>query len=281
MNKKIIISIPLYKEAENIKKMVEEIFNYCPYIEILIINDESKDETSEIIKKLDNNKIILIERPEKLGLGTAHKLSILYAIKNNYNYLITMDGDFSHDPKYLPEFIKNITSNKFIIGSRFHKEGKSDYKGIRKYVSKGGNYVAQKILNINLKEFTTYFRVYEVESLKKLPFDELNSQGYSLGVRIIWLLNKMKIDLLELPIHFKDRNKGKSKIPKLQIFVSALDLIIMKLKDIFSSQKFYAEDNITYNFNLECTKCKNNIFSLIKKNIFKCLVCGKNKIKSN
>ncbi len=276
MKTQILISVPVYKEAENILKLINEITNYCPQADILIINDLSNDSTSEIIKKINNKKIKYIERPFKMGLGTAHKLSMLFAIKNHYNYLITMDGDFSHEPKEIPNLISNIKPNQFIIGSRFCLNGKSDYQGVRKIVSNLGNIVARIFLNIKLKELTTYYRVYEVNSLKKLPFNELNAQGYSLGVRVIWLLNKLNIKLIEKPIHFKVRDKGKSKIPKFQIFVSIYDLIIMKFKDIFLSQKFYFGDNKTYNFTLKCKNCNNSLLSLITKKNFKCLVCGKN-----
>ncbi len=276
METQFLISIPIYKESENIIKLINEVTNHCPKADILIINDFSNDSTTEIIKNINNKKVKYIERPFKMGLGTAHKLSMLFAIKNNYNYLITMDGDFSHEPKEIPNLIKNIEPDQFIIGSRFCIDGKSDYKGVRKIVSNLGNIVARTFLNIKLKELTTYYRVYEVNSLKKLPFNELNAQGYSLGVRAIWLLNKLNIKLIEKPIHFKVRDKGKSKIPKFQIFVSIYDLIVMKFKDIFLNQKFYFKNNKTYNFDIICKNCRNSLFSLTKEKIYKCLVCGKN-----
>ena len=218
-----------------------------------------------------------MERPKKLGLGTAHKLSIFYAIKFNYDFLLTIDADFSHDPSHIPLLLEKAESNTFVIGSRFCDGGKSDYTGIRKVVSILGNYVVRTLLNIKLLETTTYFRVYSVELLKKLPFDELNAQGYSLGVKLIWLMKKLRANLVEIPIHLKDRNKGKSKIPKFQIFISAFDLFILKLKDIFTKQNFDNE-NTTYNFKILCDKCNNTFFTLYKKKKYKCLVCNNNKI---
>ena len=126
--------------------------------------------------------------------------------------------------------------NNFVIGSRFCKGAKSDYKGLRKIISICGNFFAKKFLRIQLNEITTYFRVYSVELLKKLPFDELNAQGYSLGVKLVWLMKKLNANLIEVPIHFRDRNKGKSKIPKLQIFISFFDLLSIKIKDLLGSK---------------------------------------------
>ena len=129
-----------------------------------------------------------------------------------------------------------------------------------------GNFVARNFLGIKLLEITTYYRVYSVKLLKKLPYNELNAQGYSLGVKIVWFMKKLNADLVEVPIHFKDRNKGKSKIPKFQIFISSFDLLILKLKDLFTNYDFMNE-NITYNFKTVCLNCNKTFFTLLKKKI--------------
>ena len=272
MNKKFLISIPTYKESENIEKLIKKIFSLVKNIKILIINDFSDDDTKNIIKKF-GKKVELIERPKKLGLGTAHILAMLYAIKNNYKFLITMDADFSHDPKHIPSLFELSKKNSFVIGSRYCQGGKTEYKGFRKIVSILGNYVARKILKINLKEITTYFRVYDVGLLKKLPFDELKASGYSLGVKIVWFMKVMGAELIETPIHFRDRNKGKSKIPKMQIFISGLDLILIKFNELIKKRSF--DSNNTYKFDQKCKHCKYSFFSKFKKNIYRCLVCLK------
>ena len=272
-NKKILIAIATYKEAENLKNLIKEIRKFSQNLKILIINDFSGDKTQELLKNLNDKNLELIERPKKLGLGTAHKLSIFYSIKFEYDYLITMDADFSHDPSHIPKLLEKKGPNNFIIGSRFCKGAKSDYTGLRKAISICGNYSTKKLLNIELNEITTYFRVYSVNLLKLLPFDELNSQGYSLGVKLVWLMKKIGAQLIEVPIYFKDRNKGKSKIPKLQIFVSFFDLLFIFLKNIFINQKFYLNKNNTYNFNIVCDNCKNTFFSN-KKDKLTCLVCN-------
>jgi len=272
MNKKFLIAISTYKEEENIIELIKKIRNEVNDITILIINDNSNDNTKNLIKELNDKNVIYLERPRKLGLGTAHKLSIFFAIKNNYDFLITMDADFSHDPIYLKSLMLLTDKNNFVIGSRFCKNAKSDYKGLRKIISKCGNFLAKKVLNLNINEVTGFYRIYSTIFLKKLPFDELNAQGYSLGVRLVWLMKKLEVNLIESPIHFKDRTHGKSKIPKFQIIFSLYDLLTMKFKDIFLKQKFY-ENNNTYNFEIECKKCKESFFTLEKKK-YKCLICN-------
>ena len=274
IKKKCLISMATYQESENLKKLIKEIRIYDNETKILIINDFSSDNTIEAVNSLEDKNIEIIERPKKLGLGTAHLLSIFYAIKNKYDFLLTMDADLSHEPKNIPELFNLAKKNSFIIGSRYCLGGKCDYKGFRKIVSTLGNLVATKILRVKLKEITTYYRVYDVELLKKLPFDELKASGYSLGVKIVWFMKVMGAELLETPIHFRDRNKGKSKIPKMQIFVSIFDLILIKLNELFIKRNFGIE-NKTYTFEKKCENCKNNYFSQFKHNIYRCLVCLK------
>ena len=273
-NSNILIAIATYKEAENIVKLIQQIRIYYSEIKILVINDFSNDGTREALDKLKDKNLIFLERPTKLGLGTAHKLSIFYAIKFQYDYLLTMDADLSHEPKSIPELLNYADKNNFVIGSRFCEGGKTDLKGFRKIISSGGNFFAKKLLNIKLNEITTYFRVYSVELLKQLPYDELNAQGYSLGVKLVWLMKKLNANLVETPIHFRDRNKGQSKIPKLQVFISFFDCIKIKLKDILIEQKFY-KSNPTFNFQLKGTNCKENCFFSLNNKIYKCLVCNK------
>ena len=134
-NKKILISIATYKEAENIINLISKIRQFNDYSKILVINDFSNDKTKELLDQKNDQNLDFIERPKKLGLGTAHKLSILYAIKFNYDFLVTMDADFSHDPSYIPKLIAKADSNSFVIGSRFCEGAKSDYKGVRKLIS--------------------------------------------------------------------------------------------------------------------------------------------------
>ena len=165
-NSNILISLSTYREAENIVKITDKIRDKFPKIKILIINDFSGDNTEELIQNKKDENIIFLQRPKKLGLGTAHKLSLIFAIKNNYDFLITMDADFSHDPVHLPDLIKYAGHQNFVIGSRFCEGARSDYKGLRRIISICGNFFAKKILNIKLNEITTYYRIYSIKLLK-------------------------------------------------------------------------------------------------------------------
>jgi len=270
--KKILISICTYKEEENIRPLLEEIRKYEKNADILIVNDSCEDNTKKILKDINDKKVFLIERPAKLGLGSAHKLSLIYSIKKNYDFIISMDADFSHHPKYIPNLISLSNKGIFVIGSRFCNGGSSEYKGLRKYISIFGNKFTSFMLNFQLKEVTTYFRVYDVEVLKKIPFNFLDREGYSMGVKLIWYLKKLNVKLIETPIHFHDRKKGKSKLPKMQIFISAFDVFLLKFKDLFLKIKVLSCESYLYDSN--CEICKNNFFSRMKQtDKLKCLTC--------
>ena len=270
--KKILISICTYKEEENIRPLLEEIRKYEKNADILIVNDSCEDNTKKILKDINDEKVFLIERPAKLGLGSAHKLSLIYSIKKNYDFIISMDADFSHHPKYIPNLISLSNKGIFVIGSRFCNGGSSEYKGLRKYISIFGNKFTSFMLNFQLKEVTTYFRSYDVEVLKKIPFNFLDREGYSMGVKLIWYLKKLNVKLIETPIHFHDRKKGKSKLPKMQIFISAFDVFLLKFKDLFLKIKVLSCESYLYDSN--CEICKNNFFSRMKQtDKLKCLTC--------
>ena len=136
--KEILIFTASYNEAENIEKLIKGIKKCLPLSSILIVDDNSPDKTQQKIIKLKKeiNQINLIVREKKMGLDTAHKLAYEFAIKQKFNYLITMDADLSHDPNELINFIKNLEKNSFVIGSRYIRGGKCLMKGSRLLMSK-------------------------------------------------------------------------------------------------------------------------------------------------
>ena len=230
--KKILVSVPTYNESENIKQLCQRIFKIKKNLNLIIIDDNSPDGTADKINKLKKKykKLILIKRKRKLGIGSAIRRAMNYALKNNYDVLITLDADLSHQPEKIPSFLKYIKLNDFVIGSRYIKGGKSDYTGYRNFVSKFANKICRLLLNIHLNEFTTSFRAYNKKCLRILNEIPLYSDGYSSLVEFIFYIDRAGLKYIEVPIHFKDRFKGKSKIPKLQIIYGGLKLIELFIK---------------------------------------------------
>ncbi len=234
--KRLLVFTACYNEKENIRKLIYKIKEYLPESSILIIDDNSPDKTKDIINNLkkDISFLNLIVREKKLGLDTAHKMAYAYAINNNYDYLITMDADLSHDPKELPNFVKNLNEYPFVIGSRYISGGKCLMKGSRLVMSKIGNLFIKFISGIKCNEFTTSYRGFDIKNLKNFHLNDVTESGYSFFMGTLFEINKKKFPIKEIPIIFTDREKGVSKIPKLEIFRTLKNLITYFVKKIFS-----------------------------------------------
>ncbi len=230
--KEILIFTACYNEAENIEKLIKGIKKCLPSSTILIIDDNSPDKTQKKITKLKKEikQINLIVREKKMGLDTAHKLAYEFAVKQKFNYLITMDADLSHDPNELMNFIQNLEKSSFVIGSRYIKGGKCLMKGSRLLMSKSGNLVIKFFSKIECNEFTTSYRGFNINKLKGFHLDHVKESGYSFFMGTVFEINKRNFNIKEIPITFADREKGISKIPKLEILRTLINLLIYILK---------------------------------------------------
>ena len=230
--KKILIATATYNEAGNIKILLKKIINLKIKLDILIVDDNSPDKTylevKKFMKKFQN--IYLTNRKKKKGLDTAHKYIYNFALKKNYDYLITMDADLSHDPNIIPKFLKQIKNYDFVIGSRYMKGGRNDLKGFRLLLSKFGNLFICFILNINLTEFTTSYRCFNLKTLKKFNLKKINAGGYSFFMETLYQIKKMGYSIKEIPIIFYERNHGKSKIPKIELLRTLLNIFLIRFK---------------------------------------------------
>ena len=239
MTNKILIFSATFNEAENIEEFLSTIEHLNLNLDILIIDDYSPDGTWKIIENYSKNKknIKLIVRNKKEGLDTAHKTAFEYAIDNNYEFLITLDADLSHDPKKIPEFINELKTNSFVIGSRYMTGGKSNYKGYRDFISRLANIGCKFLLRMPFKEYTPSFRAYNTKSLKVLKKATLWSDGYSSQIEFIIFIYISGLKCIEIPIQFHDRTKGNSKIPRLQAFYGALKLLELFIRRLITNKK--------------------------------------------
>lgn len=219
MNLKYLICIPTYNESENIKNILISISCLkLKNVNILIIDDNSPDKTSKIVKKIIrnktlNNKIFVIDRKNKQGLGKAYITGFKWALKHNYDYILSMDADFSHHPKYLPKMIKKSKNYDVIIGSRYIKEGKIiGWPWFRYLNSWGANIFTRIFLGLKPKDVTSGFKCYNNKFLSSINLDKIVSSGYAFQVEMIKLAQENNFSIIEFPIVFTDRKTGKSKI---------------------------------------------------------------------
>ena len=226
---KTLIFTATYNEKENIKKLIENINKLKQDIDILVIDDRSPDKTWEILQKLEKNlpNLKVIIRDGKSGLDTAHKLAYEYAKNNNYINFISMDADLSHDPLEIPNIMYQLEKFPFVIGSRYSLGGKCEMNGFRLLLSMLGNKVFKFFLRINCNEFTSSFRGFNLVKLEGFDFNLINSKGYSFFMETIYRIDKLNFEIKEIPIIFKNRAQGKSKIPKIEIFRTIKNLLIL------------------------------------------------------
>jgi dolichol-phosphate mannosyltransferase len=220
---KLLVFTATYNESENVTPLVREVFTVLPSSDMLVVDDNSPDGTGRILDELKQSypRLQVIHRPGKNGLGTAHKLAIKYALAHGYDALITMDADFSHHPKYLPEMVRQLETAEFVIGSRFIPGGSCEYPLPRVALSVGANTLTRTLLGIPLRETTTAYRGFRRSLLERMNIDSIRSDGYSFFVESIFQVNRLERGqrdaMREFPICFEDRKAGATKISKKEI----------------------------------------------------------------
>jgi len=229
--KDILVFTATYNEVENIVNLVEKVFKHSPKVYLLVVDDNSPDKTYEVLKKLKKKfkRLYIKKRPTKLGLDTAHKFAFRFAKSHNFKKLITMDADLSHNPKLLNKFIKYLNNCDFVIGSRYIKGGSCEINFFRFLLSFFGNKFIKFMLKIPSNEFTTSYRGFNLKKLKGFSLKDINSKGYSFFMETIYLINKKNFKIKEIPIKFKNRVYGVSKIPKMEILRTLLNVFRLKL----------------------------------------------------
>lgn len=239
---KVLVFTATYNEINNVEPLIDEISQAAPLADILIVDDDSPDGTGRKLNQLKLNRpnLTIIHRGRKKGLGTAHSLAIIYAIKNQYDVLVTMDADRSHSPFDIPRLIERLSDERqgicdFVIGSRYMKGGSCDYGGYRKLLSVGGNWLTRITTGIPIHEFTTSFRAFRVAKLVNLNMSWMKNRGYSFFLEVATQLHRSGLVFAEIPIHFHDRGSGDSKIPRLEIFRGMKKLSMLNLARIFPS----------------------------------------------
>ena len=214
---RIIVVLPTYNEAENLRKLVSVLFSLPLDLRLLVVDDNSPDGTGNIAEELSaeyENRIVVLHRAGKLGLRSAYIEGFRKAFELGADAIAQMDADFSHDPTVLIEMADRLTSCDVVIGSRYVRGGSLDERWPlwRKALSAFGNYYARTILRFPLHDVTTGYRMWKRETLKGMPLDRIRSNGYIFLVEMAYIVFLMGFDITEVPIHFADRRWGKSKM---------------------------------------------------------------------
>jgi len=222
---KVLIVIPTYNERENIKPLIIEIFKEFKKNKlngrILVVDDNSPDGTGAEVKKIikSNKNVFLLERKKKEGLGVAYIAGFKRAFELKPDLIFEMDADFSHNPKYIVNFVNKIEKGyDVVIGARYGMGGGcKDWPFHRRLTSLSANLLIKLILNLPVIDVTTGFRAYKTKVLKSINFNKIKSKGYEFQPEMLFKVNRLGFKIGQVPIIFESRKLGKSKLSSKEI----------------------------------------------------------------
>lgn len=234
---KTLVIVPTYNELENLPLLLKEIFSNAPATDVLIVDDNSPDGTGGLADKMsaEDSRVHVLHRSGKLGLGTAYIAGFKYAIARGYDAAFEMDADFSHDPRYLPDFLAKIEHADLVIGSRYIPGGSTpNWSWGRRMISGFGNLFVHTILPelLPVHDCTAGYRCYRRKVLESLGLDTIKSQGYGFQVELTYRTHKYGFKIVETPIVFMDRRVGKSKMSKAIVFEAFTFVIRARFKKL-------------------------------------------------
>ena len=236
MNERSLIIIPTYNELENIRRMIPDILGRYDDVDILIVDDGSPDGTGVFVEQLthESERIKLIKRPDKMGLGTAYIEGFKYALQNGYDYIFEMDADYSHDPKEIGNFLKAIKNYDLVLGSRY-KTGVNviNWPMRRLLLSYFANSYTRFVTGLPVRDATGGFKCFRRKVLESIDLDSIKSNGYAFQIEMTFKAYKKGFKIIEIPIIFIDRFHGTSKMSKKIVREAVLMVWKLRIRNTF------------------------------------------------
>ncbi len=214
---KSLVVVPTYNEADNIAKLLDALLAQELNFDVLVVDDSSVDGTDKIVLQFKDkypNRIHLLSRPEKAGLGAAYVAGFKWAVEaGGYDGVVQMDADFSHDPKDAVRLVQGLEVADVCIGSRYvHGGGVIDWSLRREALSRWGNAYARLLLGVKVRDLTGGFKAWKIEVLEKLDWQDCSASGYGFQIQTTLQAMVNGASVLEIPIIFRDRTEGESKM---------------------------------------------------------------------
>jgi dolichol-phosphate mannosyltransferase len=234
---KALVIIPTYNEMDNIERMLTFLVSLYPQLSILIVDDGSPDGTANIVKtkQNENNKIHLIERSGKLGLGTAYITGFKWALERDFDFIFEMDCDFSHDPKDLEVLFTAAQTNDLVIGSRYIGGIRIiNWPMHRLLLSFFASIYTRLITGMKVLDATGGFKCFSRRALMALDLDKVFSNGYSFQIELNFKVWSKGLKVIEVPIVFTERREGQSKMNRSIVFEAVFAVIKLRLLKMFN-----------------------------------------------
>ncbi len=228
MARRVLIITPTYNERENLETFAGQVFAVAPEVNLLVVDDASPDGTGQIADSMaaGDPRVNVMHRPGKLGLGSAYLQGFAWALGRDYDVVFEMDTDLSHDPKYIPDFLRAIEAGAdVVIGSRNIPGGGVEGWGVgRHLISKGGSLYSRTILGLGVRDLTSGFKAFTRRALERIDLGSVRSNGYSFQIELTYRAMLRGIKVAEVPILFVDRRAGRSKMSR-KIFAEAVAMV--------------------------------------------------------
>lgn len=237
---KTLIIIPTYNELENLPKLLPAVLSKDSSINVLIVDDNSPDGTAAFVENemKNNERIHLIKRSSKQGLGTAYIAGFKYALQNGFDLIFEMDADFSHDPNEIPKFLEEIKQSDLVLGSRYiNGVNVINWPMRRLLLSWFANWYTRIITGLHIKDATGGYKCFKREILQAIDLDRVTSNGYAFQIEMTFKAWKKGFRIKEIPIIFVDRVKGKSKMSKKIVREAVAMVWKLRIKSIFGLLK--------------------------------------------
>jgi dolichol-phosphate mannosyltransferase len=221
----VLVVLPTYNEAENLEAIASAILEQGP--RLLVVDDGSPDGTGDIADRLaQNDRVAVLHRSEKGGLGPAYAAGFAWGLEHGAEILCEMDADFSHDPADLPRLFAAVDDGADLaIGSRYVRGGGvENWPWRRRALSRGGNLYANLMLGVRIGDMTSGFRAFRADALQTLHPEDCRSSGYAFQIEMAWRARRMGFKVVEVPITFRDREAGDSKM-STNIAIEAIRLV--------------------------------------------------------
>lgn len=235
--KKIMVTIPTYNERENIERLIKEIHCQRENIEIIVADDNSPDRTWTVVKKIseENPRVHLLHRKKNKGRGYAGIDAFKYALEKGADYIIEMDADFSHHPKFIPSFLEKIEEYDVVIGSRAVSGGMdAERPFLRRLISRMANLYIRAFLGVKVMDCTSGYRCFRREVLERVDLDSFFSTGPAIVQELLYKAYLQGFSFVEIPIVFTNRHSGESKLD-IKKLIKGL-LMVLKLKFSVTTQ---------------------------------------------
>ena len=234
-----LIVVATYNEMQNLPDLTDEIFRHAPDVHVLVVDDSSPDGTGRWCDQRagSDRRFHILHRPCKLGLGTATMAGMRYALEHDYAYVLVMDADFSHHPRYLPDLRRGMDPEApqppvdVMIGSRYLPGGGVErWSWRRRWISRLVNRYARWWMRLPASDISGAFRCYRASVLERIDFDAIRARGYAFEEEILWWLKRHGARFGETPIVFVDRQRGQSKVNFYEAWSACWSMFVLGLR---------------------------------------------------